>query len=135
MPNGLPLFKPPYSRITAIDLNTGEHVWMRPNGNGDSVRNHELLKDMDLPPLGDRGGRTGGPLLTKTLLIHGAATGGTNDGPQLVARNKATGDIVGAIDLPGPVLGTPMTYRVDDEQYVAFTVRLNPPELLAFKLP
>jgi len=135
MPNGLPLFKPPYSRITAIDLNTGEHVWMRPNGNGDSVRNHELLKDMDLPPLGDRGGRTGGPLLTKTLLIHGSATGGTNDGPQLVARNKATGDIVGAVDLPGPVLGTPMTYRVDGDQYVAFTVRLNPPELLAFKLP
>lgn len=135
MPNGLPLFKPPYSRITAIDLNTGEHVWMQPNGNGDDVRNHELLRDLNLPPLGDRGRGLGGPLLTKTLLIHGSGTGGTDDGPRLVARDKATGNIVGAVDLPGSALGTPMTYRVDGEQYIALTVRLNPPELLAFKLP
>ena len=108
---------------------------MQPNGNGDAVRNHEALKDLDLPPLGDNGRRQGGPLLTKTLLIHGSATGGTNDGPQLVARDKATGNILGAIDLPGPALGTPMTYMVDGEQYIALTVRLNPPELLAFKLP
>ena len=52
MPQGLPLFKPPYSRMTAIDLNTGEHVWMQPMGNGDRYRNHRLLRDLDLPPLG-----------------------------------------------------------------------------------
>ncbi len=134
MPNGLPLFKPPYSRITAIDLNTGDHIWMQPNGNGDDVRNHPALRDLDLPPLGDRVGRPSGPVLTKTLLITGMESGGTDDGPQLVARNKMTGEIVGAIDLPEVVLGTPMTYMVDGEQYIALTVRSDPPWMLAFKL-
>jgi quinoprotein glucose dehydrogenase len=135
MPSGLPLFKPPYSRITAIDLNTGEHLWMQPIGNGDAVRNHPLLRDLDLPPLGDRVVRAGGPVLTKTLLISGMESGGTDDGPQLVARDKMTGEIVGAIDVPAPVLGTPMTYMVDGEQYIAFTVRASPPKLVAVKLP
>ena len=93
MPNGLPLFKPPYSHIIEIDQTTGERVRMQRNENEDDVRNRELLKDLHLPPLGDSGKRQGGPLLTKTPLIHGSATGGTNDGPQLVARNKATGNI------------------------------------------
>jgi quinoprotein glucose dehydrogenase len=134
LPNRLPVFKPPYSRITAIDLNTGEHVWMQPNGNGDEVRNHPSLKHLNLPPLGDEHSRFG-PLVTKTLLIIGVGTGGTDDGPQLLARDKATGEIVGAIDLPAPGLGTPMTYEVDDRQYVALTIRSSPPELLAFTLP
>ena len=135
MPNGLPLFKPPYSRITAIDLNTGDHIWMQPNGNGDDVRNHEALRGLDLPPLGDRVARPSGPVLTKTLLITGMESGGTDDGPQLVGRDKMTGEIVGTIDLPEVVLGTPMTYMVDGEQYIALTVASNPPQLLAFKLP
>jgi len=135
MPNGLPLFKPPYSRITAIDLNTGDHIWMQPNGNGDDVRNHPVLTGLDLPPLGDRVARPSGPVLTKTLLITGMESGGTDDGPQLVARNKMTGEIVGAIDLPDVVLGTPMTYMVDGEQYIALTVSSNPPQMVAFKLP
>jgi len=74
-------------------------------------------------------------VLTKTLLISSMDTGGTDDGPQLVARDKMTGEIVGAIDVPAPVLGTPMTYMVDGEQYIAFTVRASPPRLLAFRLP
>ena len=135
MPNGLPLFKPPYSRITAIDLNTGDHVWMQPNGNGDAIRNHEALRDLDLPPLGDQVGRPSGPVLTRTLLITAMQSGGTDDGPQLVARDKMTGEIVGTIDLPELALGTPMTYMVDDEQYIALTVSDSPPRLLAFKLP
>ena len=61
-------------------------------------------------------------------------TGGSEDGPQLVARDKMTGEVVGAIDVPAPVLGTPMTYVVDGEQYIAFTVRSSPPRLLAYKL-
>jgi quinoprotein glucose dehydrogenase len=80
-------------------------------------------------------GRPSGPLLTKTLLITGMESGGTDDGPQLVARDKMTGQIVGTIDLPGVGLGTPMTYMVDDEQYVALTVSTNPPQLVSFKLP
>jgi hypothetical protein len=62
-------------------------------------------------------------------------SGGTDDGPQLVGRDKMTGEIVGTIDLPEIVLGTPMTYMVDGEQYIALTVASNPPQLLAFKLP
>jgi probable HAF family extracellular repeat protein len=49
---GLPLFKPPYSRMTAIDMNTGEHLWMMPLGDGNLIRNHPMLKDLNLPPLG-----------------------------------------------------------------------------------
>ena len=77
----LPLFKPPYSRITAIDLNTGEHAWMRPNGDGDLYRNHPMLRELDLPPLGGEG--RGGPVLTKTLLVSALTAGGTDGGPAI----------------------------------------------------
>ena len=90
MPQGLPLFKPPYSRMTAIDMNTGDHRWMQPLGNGDRFRNNPMLRDLDLPPLGGDSGRNG-PLLTKTLLISTLSAGGTDDGPRLVAWDKATG--------------------------------------------
>ena len=69
MPLGLPLVKPPYSRMSAIDLNTGEYAWQVPTGNGDRYRQHRLLRDLNLPPLGGDGTRTG-PVLTKTLLIY-----------------------------------------------------------------
>ena len=59
MPQGLPLLKPPYSRMTAIDMNTGDHVWMQPLGNGDRYRNHPRLRELNLPPLGGDG--VGGP--------------------------------------------------------------------------
>ena len=75
MPQGLPLWKPPYSRMTAIDMNTGEHLWMTPLGEGARYRNHPLLRDLDLPPLGGDDSRSG-PLLTKTLLIHALTAGG-----------------------------------------------------------
>jgi quinoprotein glucose dehydrogenase len=135
MPGSLPLFKPPYSRMTAINMNTGEHVWMVPLGNGDTIRNHPMLKNLNLPPLGGDS-TTSGPLLTKTLLIHALTTGGTNNGPRLTARDKATGREVGSVDLPGAAIGTPMTYIIDDKQYIALTVAGQPaPELVAFALP
>jgi quinoprotein glucose dehydrogenase len=135
MPQGLPLFKPPYSRMTAIDMNTGDHVWMVPLGNGDAVRNHPLLKGLNLPPVG--GDSTlSGPLLTKTLLIGALTRGGPNDGPRLVARDKATGRELASVDLPGVAIGTPMTYIVDGKQYIALTVAGDPvPELVALALP
>jgi quinoprotein glucose dehydrogenase len=135
MPQGLPLFKPPYSRMTAIDMNKGEHVWMVPLGDGRAVRNHPMLTHLNLPPLGGDSG-TSGPLLTKTLLISGLTTGGTNDGPRLVARDKATGQEVASIDLPRAAIGTPMTYMIDGRQYIALTVGGDAvPELVAFALP
>ena len=134
MPQGLPLWKPPYSRMTAIDMNTGEHAWMQPLGNGDRIRNHRLIRHLDLPPLGGDG--RGGPLLTKTLLISALTTGGTDDGPRLVARDKSTGEEVASVDLLGPAIGSPMTYMLDGRQYIALTVTgSRAPELIALALP
>jgi quinoprotein glucose dehydrogenase len=92
------------------------------------------LRHLDLPPLGGDAGSSG-PLLTKTLLIHALSAGGTNDGPRLVAYDKATGAEVTWIDLPGGALGAPMTYLLDGRQYIAVTVGGDVPELVAFTLP
>ena len=135
MPQGLPLFKPPYSRMTAIDMNTGEHVWMRPTGSGNRIRNHQMLRALNLPPVGGDASRSG-PLVTKTLLIHALTTGGTNDGPRLVAYDKATGEELAWTDLPGGAIGTPMTYALNGRQYIALTVGgARAPELIALALP
>lgn len=136
-PQGLPLFKPPYSKLTAINLNTGDIFWETPMGEGSpEIRNHPLLKGLNLPPLG--GDRTTGPLLTKTLLIIGkdgrrGATDGTQ--PELLAYDKRTGNVVARVDLPANGIGTPMTYVLDGKQYIALTIEGAPPELIAFKLP
>ena len=133
MPQGLPLLKPPYSRMTAIDLNTGDHAWMQPNGDGDRLRNHPRLRHLDLPPLGGEG--HGGPLLTRTLLISALSAGGSDGGPRLVARDKATGEMLASLDLPSGAIGTPMTYMHEGAQHIALTVGGEVPELIAFRLP
>ncbi|MDO8680459.1 MAG: pyrroloquinoline quinone-dependent dehydrogenase [Acidobacteriota bacterium] len=138
MPEGLPLFKPPYSRITAIDMNKGEHAWMVPAGNGDRIRNNPRLKGLNLPPLG--GDSTfSGPLLTRTVLIYALTTGGSTGGPRLVAYDKATGKELASADLPGAAIGTPMTYLVNGKQYIGITVQgrtaTDIPELVALALP
>jgi quinoprotein glucose dehydrogenase len=134
MPEGLPLWKPPYSRMTAIDMNTGEHRWMVPTGNGDRIRNHPRLRDLDLPPLGGDAGRNG-PLLTATLLIYTLSAGGTDGGPRLVAYDKTTGRVRGSVDLPGGAIGTPMTYMLDGRQFIGVTVGGGAPSLIALRLP
>jgi quinoprotein glucose dehydrogenase len=138
MPEGLPLFKPPYSRITAIDMNSGNHAWMVPAGTGERIRNHPRLKGLNLPALG--GDSTfSGPLLTKTLLIYALTTGGSKGGPRLVAYDKATGKEMASADLPGAAIGTPMTYMLDGKQYIAIAVQgratTEVPELIALTLP
>jgi len=135
MPQGLPLFKPPYSRMTAIDLNTGDHAWMKPMGSGERLRNHPLLRELNLPPLGGDSSRAG-PLVTKTLLVYALTTGGTTGGPRLVALDKTTGEELASVDLPRGAIGTPMTYLLDGRQYIALTVGGSPvPELIALALP
>ncbi len=134
MPQGLPLWKPPYSRMTAIDMNTGEHLWMTPLGDGDRIRNHPLLRGLDLPPLGGDSGRYGS-LVTKTVLVHALTAGGTADGPRLVAYDKLSGALLASVDLPGGAIGTPMTYMLDRRQYIALTVGGDAPALVAFSLP
>jgi quinoprotein glucose dehydrogenase len=133
MPQELPLLKPPYTRTTAIDLNEGDLAWMQPNGDGNRIRNHPMLRDLDLPPLGGDGRI--GLVLTKTLLISALSAGGTDDGPRLIARDKASGQIVGSVDLPARAVGTPMTYMHDGAQYVALTIGGEVPELVALRLP
>jgi quinoprotein glucose dehydrogenase len=135
MPQGLPLLKPPYSRMTAIDMNTGDHSFVVPLGNGDAIRNQPMLKGLKLPPLGGDSTMSG-PLVTKTLLIGALTRGGRSGGPRLVARDKATGQEVASVDLPGMPIGTPMTYMLEGKQYIALTVGGQPvPELVAFALP
>jgi quinoprotein glucose dehydrogenase len=138
MPDGLPLLKPPYSRMTAVNMNTGDHAWMAPAGNGDRIRELPRLKPLNLPPLGGDHS-TAGPLLTRTLLIYPLTAGGSTGGPRLVAYDKTTGREVGSVDLPGTAIGTPMTYLVDGKQYIALTVseprQGEVPELVAFALP
>ena len=138
MPQGLPLVKPPYSRLTAIDMNTGDHAWMIPAGSGERIRNLPPLKGLNLPPLG--GDSTySGPLATRTLLIYPLTTGGTDGGPRLVALDKATGKERASADLPGIPIGSPMTYMAGGRQYVALTVQgrtpRDIPELVALARP
>ncbi len=133
MPQGLPLVKPPYSRMTAIDMNTGEHAWWVPTGEGNRFRNHPMLRDLDLPPLGGDNA-INGPLLTKTLLIYCLTAGGSDGGPRLVAYDKTDGAELASVDLPSGAIGTPMTYQVDGRQYIALTVG-GGPRLIAFTLP
>ncbi len=130
-PKGLPLFKPPYSRVTAIDMNTGEHLWWVPTGNGDNVRNHPDLKALNLPPVGGDGET--GPLLTKTVLVIGLAP--TEGAPTLTAYDKKTGAVLGSVELPGKPVSTPMTYLYDGKQYIALTCGGATPELVALALP
>ena len=137
---GLPLVKPPWGRITAIDLNKGEIVWQVAHGETpDSVKNHPLLKGATLP----RTGRTGpiGTLTTKTLVVSGeggffTAPNGQR-GAMLRAYDKATGANVGEIYMPAPQTGSPMTYMLGGKQYllVAVSGANVPGEFLAFTLP
>ncbi len=131
---GLPIVKPPYGRITAIDLKTGTIAWQRVNGDTPwYMKNHPLLAGLDLPPMGSRS--RAGLLATKTLLFAGEGAGGQ---PYFRALDKATGETLWEIELPGVQIGLPMTYLHEGRQYVAFTVgdpeRDVPAELIAFAL-
>ena len=119
--------------MTAIDMNNGEHVWMTPTGDGDRIRNHPMLRDLELPKVGGDASRSG-PLLTKTLLVHALTAGGTNGGPRLVAYDKASGEELGSVDLPSGALGAPMTYLIDGRQHIALTVGGRLPGLIVFWL-
>ena len=117
-PRGLPLVKPPWGRVTAIDLNTGEHLWMTPNGHGPKA--HPALAGLDLPMLG--GGR-GAPLLTATLLFVTQRRGrGDKNSPRINVFDKATGELLGHVPLPDTAHGNPITYMVGGRQYIVVAV-------------
>ena len=123
-PRGLPLFKPPYGRITAINLNTGDHVWVKPNGDG--PREHPAIKHLNLPPLGQPGRAS--PLVTKTLLFIGEGdpinvrTPPGGGGRKFRAYDKASGAVVWEMEFPAGTTGAPMTYMYKGRQYIAFAI-------------
>jgi quinoprotein glucose dehydrogenase len=137
---GLPLFKPPYGAITAINLDKGEIVWQIPHGETpDNVRNNPALKGINIP----RTGRAGnlGLVTTSTLVIGGEAGFVTNPqgqrGAYLRAYDKATGKDAGAVFMPAGETGSPMTYMLNGKQYIVIAVGGAgfPAELLAYRLP
>ena len=149
-PMGLPLLKPPYGRITAIDLNQGEIAWSVPNGDG--PRDHPLLKGLNLPPLGHPG--RSAPLVTRTLLFVGegdpimAAPARVPPGMPLSlapgaggrkfrAYDKATGQVLWETELPAGTTGAPMTYLFNGKQYIVVAIgsREHQAEYVALSLP
>jgi len=138
-PYGLPLIKPPWGRITAINLNTGDHLWVIPNTDTpDYAAKNPALAGLALP-------RTGsfdqvGLLVTKTLLFGGEGSGlyrAGGGGNKLFAYDKATGAIVHEMTLPANQSGIPMTYEIDGRQFIVVAVGAKdvPGQLLALALP
>lgn len=138
--DGIPIIKPPWGRITAIDLNQGEILWQVPHGETpDNIRNHPRLQGVDIP----RTGRVGriGTLNTKTLVIAGEGgmftTSSGERGAMLRAYDKMTGEEVGEVYMPAPQSGSPMTYVLDGVQYIVVAVSGSGEsgQLLAYRLP
>ena len=137
---GLPLVKPPYATISALDINKGDLVWQVAHGEtADNIRNHPALKGLKIP----RTGRIGriGVLATRTLLIAGEAgfftTPSGQRGAMLRAYDKATGQEVGEVYMPAPQTGSPMTYMLNGRQYLIVSISggTYSGELVAFRLP
>ena len=139
-PQGLPIFKPPYGRLVAIDLNKGSILWTAANGNG--PRDHPAIKHLNLPPLGQPGRVS--PLVTKTMVFLGE--GGNSavvalppggGGKMFRAYDKATGTVLWEMELPGGTTGAPMTYLYNGKQYIVVATGWTGVggELIALALP
>jgi quinoprotein glucose dehydrogenase len=138
---GLPLLKPPYDRITAYNMNTGDIVWQKTHSSTpDDIKNHPLLKGLDLPRLGQPGRTFIGVLTTKNLVIAGEGGVHSNAAGRRVALlrayDKLTGADVGAVEMPNKQTGSPMSYQIDGKQFIVLAVSGNDgAELLAYALP
>jgi quinoprotein glucose dehydrogenase len=135
-PDGLPIIKPPYGRITAIDMVTGEHRWMRPSGVG--PKKHPALAGISLPE-GDLGWDRRTHILTTPEILFAAQAGAfrviginkladgtlngthidaTNEDPLLKAIDAQTGEVIGQVEMPGNATGAPMTYVINGKQFI-----------------
>lgn len=139
-PFGLPIIKPPYGRITAIDMNSGEHLWMMANADTPEwIRNHDKLRGVEIPERTGHGDR-GALLVTKSLLFAGEGAGlyggQTGGGKMFRAHDKATGEILAEVELPAKQTGLPMTYAIDGVQYIVVPIgdTGHPGELVALRL-
>ena len=138
---GMPLVKPPWGSIVAIDMNKGEILWKIANAETpDNVRNHPALKGLNIPRTG-RSANTIGLLITKSLLIAGEPGTFTlpdgRQGAMLRAYDKSSGKERGAVYMPTGQTGTPMTYMLGGKQYIVIAIAAAnyPAELVAFRLP
>jgi quinoprotein glucose dehydrogenase len=139
---GLPIYKPPYGMLSAIKLDRGEIVWQVPHGDTpDQVRNHPALAGLNIPKTGQPGTSGVGLMVTKTLVVMGdaqvTAPPGRQRGAMLRAYDKQTGKEVGAVWMPAPQSGSPMTYLADGKQYIIVAIGggVYSGEYLAFRLP
>jgi quinoprotein glucose dehydrogenase len=136
---GLSIIKPPYGRITAINLDRGDIVWQVPHGDTpDAIRNNPALKGLTITRTGQPG--MAGTLVTKTLVIAGEtqfSTAGHARGALLRAYDKSTGADAGAVFMPAPQTGSPMSYMLGGRQYIVVAVAGTgfPGELIAYVLP
>ncbi len=138
-PRGLPLVKPPYGRVTAIDLNKGDHVWQVANGDG--PRDNAAIKALNLPPLGQA--VRSSAIVTKTLLFVtegdqlNPRTPPGGGGRKFRALDKATGKTLWEIEFEAGANGAPMTYLFNGKQYVVLAIggQRHPAELVALSLP
>jgi quinoprotein glucose dehydrogenase len=140
--DGLPVSKPPYGLLAAVDLNRGELLWQTPHGDTpDNIRNHAALKGMNIPKTGQPGTSGVGLVVTKALVIMGdpqiTTPPGRPRGAMLRAYDKTTGKEVGALLMPAIQSGSPMTYMLDGKQYIIVAVSGGnySGEYLAFALP
>ncbi|MYE98615.1 MAG: pyrroloquinoline quinone-dependent dehydrogenase [Gammaproteobacteria bacterium] len=118
---GLEVVKPPYGRVTAIDMNSGDHLWWIANADTpERIANHPLMEGVDLQPTGVP--PRAGVLLTKTLLFVAEGNGSADAGPTMRAVDKETGDIIAEIELPDNQVGLPFTYEHEGIQYLAMFV-------------
>jgi len=140
----IPMIKPPYDRITAYDMNTGEMLWQKPHGTtADSIRNNPALAGLDVSRLGAYGRIFIGVLTTKSLLIAGEGDVHTNASGETVALlrayDKATGADAGSVEMPARQTGSPMSYVHDGKQYIVLAVTHGGAnaggELIAYALP
>jgi quinoprotein glucose dehydrogenase len=123
--DGIPLSKPPYGTVTAINLNTGDFAWQVPNGpTPDEIRDNPLLKGVNIPPTGI--GAQVGVAMNKSLIFQGdggyVTQPGHPRGAYLRGRDQKTGQEVGAVYMPAPQSGSPMTYAIDGREYVVVAV-------------
>ncbi len=132
-PQGLPIFKPPYSRVVAIDMNTGEHLWETPNGDTpDYIENHPALAGVTVGNTGRLAHAV--TMVTPTLLLTAEGIGGA---PLLHALDKATGARLGSVELPASGQYGMMGYLHEGRQYVVVQVAGAglPGSLVALRLP
>ena len=138
---GLPLIKPPYATISAINLDRGEIVWQVAHGETpDAIRNHPALKGLNIPRTGQSGYNIG-TLVTKTLVVAGDSSIYTTPsgarGAMLRAYDKTSGKEVGSVLMPAQQSGSPMTYMVNGKQYIVIAISggAYSGEFRAYRLP